>query len=116
VELDVLRGFAVILVMGVHVLAYPIWSTFGGIGVDLFFVLSGFLISNLLFVEYQRTGAIQLGRFFARRALKLYPSFYLMLGLTLVYCALASFPFTGRGLLGELTLTQNYLGGIWGHT
>src|SRR5579872_3262789 len=93
-QLDVLRGFAILLVMGVHVPAYPIWSTVGGWGVDLFFVLSGFLISNLLFREYRESGDIKLSRFFLRRALKLYPSFYLLLGVTLVYCLLWHVPFT----------------------
>jgi peptidoglycan/LPS O-acetylase OafA/YrhL len=115
-ELDVLRGIAILLVMGVHVPAYPIWSTIGGWGVDLFFVLSGFLISNLLFTEYQDTGDIQLLRFFFRRALKLYPSFYLLLGLTMVYCFFWHVPFRKQDLLGELVLTQNYIGKIWGHT
>jgi peptidoglycan/LPS O-acetylase OafA/YrhL len=115
-QLDVLRGFAILLVMGVHVPAYPIWSTIGSWGVDLFFVLSGFLIANLLFTEYRNTSDIRFARFFVRRALKLYPSFYLLLGLTLLYCFLWRVPFTGRQLLGELLLTQNYLGGIWGHT
>jgi peptidoglycan/LPS O-acetylase OafA/YrhL len=115
-ELDVLRGFAILLVMGVHVPAYPIWSTVGGWGVDLFFVLSGFLISNLLFGEYKATGDIRLARFFSRRALKLYPSFYLLLAVTLVYCFLWHVPITGREVLGEAILTQNYIGAIWGHT
>src|SRR5271169_1218036 len=115
-ELDVLRGIAILLVMGVHVPAYPIWSTVGGWGVDLFFVLSGFLISNLLFGEYKSTGDIRLARFFSRRALKLYPSFYLLLAVTLVYCFFWHVPITAREILGEATLTQNYIGAIWGHT
>ena len=115
-QLDVLRGIAILLVMGVHVPAYPIWSTLGGYGVDLFFVLSGFLISNLLFTEYKKTGDIRFVRFLSRRALKLYPSFYLLLVLTVLYCVLWHVPFTSRQLLGELVLTQNYIGGIWGHT
>ena len=73
-QLDVLRGFAIFMVMGVHVPAYPIWSNFGGYGVDLFFVLSGFLISNLLFTEYRKTHNIQCLRFLARRGMTLYPS------------------------------------------
>lgn len=114
--IDVLRGLAILLVMGVHVPAYPIWSTAGWIGVDLFFVLSGFLISNLLFSEYRREGRIRLARFFVRRALKLYPSFYFLMAVTLCYCTAAGFPFTWKQLAGELTLTQNYAGSIWGHT
>src|SRR6202158_2988407 len=96
VELDVLRGFAILLVMGVHVQAYPIWSTFGGFGVDLFFVLSGFLFSNLLFKDYRQSHRIVLARFFLRRALKLYPSFYLLLAGTLVYCLAWRVPITWR--------------------
>ncbi|HLX44588.1 MAG TPA: acyltransferase [Bryobacteraceae bacterium] len=115
-ELDVLRGLAILLVMGVHVPAYPIWSAVGGWGVDLFFVLSGFLIANLLFTEYRKTGNIRFVRFFIRRALKLYPSFYILLALTVVYCCDRHVHFTGRQLLGEMLLTQNYIGAIWGHT
>jgi len=115
-SIDVLRGIAILLVMGVHVPAYPIWSTAGWIGVDLFFVLSGFLISNLLFVEYKRTGSIRLARFFLRRALKLYPSFWFLMALTVAYCSVAGVSFTWQQLVGELTLTQNYVGAIWGHT
>jgi peptidoglycan/LPS O-acetylase OafA/YrhL len=115
-ELDLLRGIAILLVMGVHVPAYPIWSTSGWIGVDLFFVLSGFLISNLLFSEYRATGNIRLGRFFVRRALKLYPSFYLMLACTLAYCLVRHVPFSGSQVAGEALMTQNYIGSLWGHT
>jgi peptidoglycan/LPS O-acetylase OafA/YrhL len=115
-QLDVLRGFAILLVMGVHVPAYPIWSTFGGFGVDLFFVLSGFLIANLLFTEYRKTGEIRFGRFLLRRALKLYPSFYLLFVLTLVYVYFSHFPVSVRQIIGEATMTQNYVGAIWGHT
>lgn len=115
-ELDIFRGIAILLVMGVHVPAYPIWSMIGGWGVDLFFVLSGFLISNLLFTEYRETGDIRMKRFFVRRAMKLYPSFYLMLAVTVVYCVFWNVPFRTRDLIGEMVLTQNYIGSIWGHT
>lgn len=115
-QLDVLRGLAILLVMGVHVPAYPIWSTVGVWGVDLFFVLSGFLISNLLFTEYRNSGDIRLTKFLFRRALKLYPSFYLLLTLTLLYCFFRHIPVSSRELLGEAVLTQNYIGAIWGHT
>ena len=56
----------------------------GWVGVDLFFVLSGFLISGLLFQEYARHRRIDLRRFFLRRGLKIYPAFYVMLFVTLV--------------------------------
>src|SRR5438874_1796726 len=80
--LDVLRAVAVLLVLGRHfrtvdygipaalsVLLRP-WHAFGWIGVDLFFVLSGFLVSGLLFAEYRRTGALRAWRFLGRRGFK----------------------------------------------
>ena len=82
--LDALRCIAVLLVVGFHLPYYRIWGTLGWIGVDLFFVLSGFLISGLLFQEYKKTGAIRLRRFLIRRGLKIYPAFYLLIGLAIV--------------------------------
>jgi len=115
-EIDVLRGAAVLLVLAFHGPAFPILSRVGYSGVDLFFVLSGFLISNLLFQEYRSRASIRLSRFFVRRAMKLYPSFYLLIGLTVAYCLIWHFPLTESHLLGELFFVQNYLGSMWGHT
>jgi len=78
-SLDVLRCIAILLVIGFHFPYYDCWGRFGWIGVDLFFVLSGFLISGLLFEEYRKTGSINLKRFLIRRGLKIYPSFYLLI-------------------------------------
>jgi len=86
------------------------------LGVDLFFVLSGFLISNLLFSEYRKTQSISLRSFYLRRALKLYPGFYLLLFSTLVFCAIDGRHIAPRSALGEFFFVQNYLGGLWGHT
>ena len=61
-RLDVLRAIAALLVVCMHVKFVPILSAIGWIGVDLFFVLSGFLISRLLFTEAARAGAIQVGQ------------------------------------------------------
>src|ERR1700744_1523672 len=54
----------------------------GWVGVDLFFVLSGFLVSGLIFKEYETYGTFSPGRFLIRRGFKIYPAFYLFLGLT----------------------------------
>lgn len=68
--LDGLRGVSVLCVMGFHTFLIP----FGGfLGVDVFFVLSGFLITNLLLAERAATGTLDLRRFYARRARRLVP-------------------------------------------
>jgi peptidoglycan/LPS O-acetylase OafA/YrhL len=85
--LDVLRGLAIALVMFFHIgvpeeygedgdklfhdAASVCWA-----GVDLFFVLSGFLISGLLFREIRETGTLDLKRFWLRRGLKIWPSYF----------------------------------------
>ena len=68
--LDGLRGIAVLLVIAVHVGLLDS----GDIGVDLFFPLSGFLITALLYEEWERHGALSLRRFYARRARRLLPA------------------------------------------
>jgi peptidoglycan/LPS O-acetylase OafA/YrhL len=74
---DGLRGIAVLVVVATH--AIPNLPTYGGLGVNIFFVLSGYLITRLLVVEMDRTGTINLGRFYLQRALRLMPPFWAML-------------------------------------
>jgi peptidoglycan/LPS O-acetylase OafA/YrhL len=73
--LDGLRGVAILLVLGCHLG----WFPGGFLGVDLFFVLSGFLITSLLLEEWQTTGIIRLKQFYLRRALRLLPAFIVLL-------------------------------------
>jgi peptidoglycan/LPS O-acetylase OafA/YrhL len=92
-SLDVLRGLACFLVLVGHMpLNYEqLNPTVGGViysmrrcgwlGVDLFFVLSGLLISGLLFKEIQSSGKIQYWRFLIRRGLKIWPSYFVVFGL-----------------------------------
>lgn len=87
-SLDVLRGLAVLLVILRHLPSYNTSDAFalkviqsiGWTGVDLFFVLSGFLISGLLFSEFDKTGALNVKRFWLRRGLKIWPSYYFVYG------------------------------------
>jgi peptidoglycan/LPS O-acetylase OafA/YrhL len=81
--LDGLRGLAVAAVIGFH----GGWFPGGWLGVDLFFALSGFLITLLLLREHQATGRIALGAFFGRRAARLLPA--LLLYLAVSVCVVA---------------------------
>ena len=107
---DILRATAVLLVLGRHINLlstgdFSAWHSFGGwfsetwtrggwIGVDLFFVLSGFLVSGLLFREHQKFGTISAKDFLIRRGFKIYPAFWV---LTLLYI--------GSGLILIASLT-----------
>jgi peptidoglycan/LPS O-acetylase OafA/YrhL len=114
--LDVLRGVALLLVMGRHMHVTPMWHRLGWLGVHLFFVLSGFLIAGLLFREQQRTGRLDIRRFLARRAVKIYPGFWLMLAVTLPLAFLSPNQPTLRQLGAELLFLQSYAPGYWEHT
>jgi peptidoglycan/LPS O-acetylase OafA/YrhL len=74
--LDGLRGVAILLVTGYHFYGRPSGGFFG---VDLFFVLSGFLITTLLLEEHATSGAISLAAFYVRRARRLMPAAGLVL-------------------------------------
>ena len=115
-RLDILRCVAILLVLGRHGLVHGLWWTVGWSGVDLFFVLSGFLISGLLFTQYLATQSIQPARFYIRRFFKICPAFWAML---LASACIA----VGYGLrvplgawLRELFFVQNYSRGVWRHT
>lgn len=129
-QLDLLRGVAVILVLGRHMVlpseevARPVravaavWHQVGWVAIDLFFVLSGFLISGLLFTEYQKHHELRLARFLIRRGFKIYPAFYVMLAATVFVTQYhASLPegFLWR-VLTEAVYLQNYLPPVWGPT
>src|SRR4249919_3105856 len=71
-DFDGLRTVDVYLVLFFH--AGLVWFTGGFIGVDLFFCLSGFLVSSVLIGELQKTGSLRLGRFYSRRVRRLLPA------------------------------------------
>jgi peptidoglycan/LPS O-acetylase OafA/YrhL len=71
-DLDGLRTVAVYLVLLFH--AGLTWFAGGFIGVDLFFCLSGFLVTSVLMTELQRTGSLRVGRFYSRRVRRLLPA------------------------------------------
>ena len=92
--LDGLRGIAVSLVVVFHF--FPALLPGGFIGVDVFFVISGFLITGLLLVERDGTGRLALGRFWQRRALRLVPP---LIPLVLI-CGTAAWLIGGDVLVG----------------
>jgi len=114
-RLDILRCAAILLVLFHHTAVLPSIAQMGFVGVDLFFVLSGFLISGLLYKEYIKRGAISFARFFVRRGLKIYPAFYVMLVVTFI-AQLAAGKFSGwDAYLREILFVQDYKPGIWMH-
>jgi len=84
--LDGLRGLAILLVVTHHQLL-PIPLNGGFLGVDLFFVLSGFLITRLLLNEFEATQSVSLTKFYARRVIRLAPALllYLIAALIVTY-------------------------------
>jgi len=102
-ELDGLRAWAITVVLFAHLgLSFFVG---GGLGVELFFVLSGFLITHLLLREYDRRGSIDLLAFYRRRAWRLLPALLLMLLLVNLATAIQDPP---GGLL-----RANLIGSIW---
>jgi peptidoglycan/LPS O-acetylase OafA/YrhL len=97
-DVEGLRSVAVLLVVGCH--CGISWCTGGFVGVDVFFVLSGYLITGLLATEYRATSRINLPRFFARRARRLLPAGSLVLVATALAAVAIFGPqeiiFTGR--------------------
>jgi peptidoglycan/LPS O-acetylase OafA/YrhL len=101
--LDGLRGIAVLLVVVNHtwivlpgqtgLTAVDNFFRGGFLGVDLFFVLSGFLITALLLREQADHRRVRFGSFYARRALRLLPALFVLLGAHAIYAAYANPPF-----------------------
>jgi peptidoglycan/LPS O-acetylase OafA/YrhL len=89
-DLEGLRGIAILLVLFCHV-GIP-GAEAGFVGVDVFFVLSGFLITGLLIEEREWTGRIGLGRFYARRARRILPAAALVIASTLLVAQLVLSP------------------------
>jgi peptidoglycan/LPS O-acetylase OafA/YrhL len=105
--LDGIRALAVLSVLAYH---GGISAVNGGLlGVDIFFVLSGFLITSLLVSEFRKSGAIGFGAFYARRARRLLPA----LGITLLgvalYAAFVADPGTLATIRGDALSTMAYV-------
>jgi peptidoglycan/LPS O-acetylase OafA/YrhL len=84
--LDGMRALAVIAVLLYHA-GLP-WIPGGFLGVEVFFVLSGYLITSLLLAEWRAKGSVELKLFWLRRARRLLPALYLLVVVTLSYAVL----------------------------
>jgi peptidoglycan/LPS O-acetylase OafA/YrhL len=108
--LDGVRGIAIAIVVAFHAFG---WPAAGTLGVDLFFVLSGFLITTLLLEEHAQSGRIGIRAFYVRRARRLLPALFALL-VPFLLIALSAVVFRGSfpssvllGLGGALTYTSN---------
>ena len=133
-QLDLLRGVAILLVLGRHPVVMPaeagvfqplaeFWLQIGWTGVDLFFVLSGFLIGGLLFNEIKLTSTIDVRRFLIRRGFKIWPAYYVLVIFMLLAVPIAVepgkvLPIEDRFvlLLPHFVHAQNYFGIVGLHT
>lgn len=121
IELDFVRGIALLMVMVYHYasrnlwLSGPYWQRVelgGWAGVDLFFVLSGYLVGGLLMREWKSTGSVDAWRFLKRRAFKIWPSYYLLIFVAAILHLRPLRSFFWQNLLN----VQNYFPSSLSHT
>lgn len=113
--LDGLRALAVIAVILYHL--SPATLPGGYLGVDIFFVISGFLITTLLFTEKARHGSISLGRFWIRRARRLLPALGIVVLTTASLALIVGGDVLvgiGRQIFGAATFSSNWVEVITG--
>jgi peptidoglycan/LPS O-acetylase OafA/YrhL len=105
--LDGIRALAVAAVLAYHA-GLP-WARGGFLGVDAFFVLSGYLISSLLLLEWRARGTIALSAFWGRRARRLLPALFLMLIGVAAYALVFAAPDEIGKLRGDALATLGYV-------
>ena len=103
--LDGLRALSVLVVVAFHSGVID----GGWIGVDVFFGISGFLITGLMVAENQRTGRVALGAFWMRRLRRLVPALIILLGLVAVLVQFNQVEVTARNIWGALTYSTNWV-------
>src|SRR5947207_8218239 len=110
--LDLLRALAIIVVVIYHAALFGFKlpgrvDRFGWIGVDLFFVLSGYLIGGQLLAPLAREQSIKLGRFFARRVLRIMPAYFVILAVYFLLPLWREYPDMAQPLWKFLLSVQN---------
>ena len=103
--LDGLRAFSVLVVVAFHTGLID----GGWIGVDVFFGISGFLITGLLVAEHERSGRIALGSFWMRRIRRLIPALIVLLGFVAALVWLDQVDVRARDIWGAITYSTNWV-------
>jgi peptidoglycan/LPS O-acetylase OafA/YrhL len=123
IQLDFVRGLAILLIINYHAMTrqdmnHSVEQTLsaarhvGWMGVDLFFVLSGFLVGGLLVQEWMKSGTIRIRRFLVRRMFKIWPAYYFYILFQIIVQRHALSTFWWQNLLN----IQNYAGTSLSHT
>jgi peptidoglycan/LPS O-acetylase OafA/YrhL len=109
-SLDGFRAISVLFVVVSHTTLGTLVP--GGLGVTIFFFLSGYLITTLLLREHERTGKIDVLKFYARRVFRLMPPLFITLSIAyaLTYAGLLPGGITGKGLMSQVLYFANYYG------
>lgn len=88
----------------------PVWHGLGNLGVRIFFTLSGFLITWLLLDEHKRNAHISLRAFYVRRFFRIFPVYYIYIGVLAVFQLAGLYADAGTTWFGSLTFTRNIIG------
>ena len=110
-DVEGLRAIAILLVIAYH--SHLPFASGGFIGVDVFFVLSGFLITGILLDEVRRTGRVSLVRFWARRARRLLPAVALVAAVTLLAMGLYASPYERIAHARSALAVAFYVSNVW---
>src|SRR6476646_7109755 len=109
-DIEGMRGLAVMLVVLFHAGLAGVAGGF--IGVDVFFVISGFLITGLLLRERERTGSVDLLRFYARRARRILPAAVAVIAITLPVAILVLDPLSRASVITDGVTSALSIGNI----
>src|SRR5580692_6574859 len=111
-DIDGLRAIAVLAVIGFH--AFPAWIRGGFVGVDVFFVISGYLISTILLAGMER-GSFRFSQFYMRRIRRIFPALIVVLVACMVAGWLVLFSFEykalGKHIAGSAAFVSNFV--LW---
>ncbi len=112
--LDGLRAVAILAVIAQHA---GVPGILGYHGVTLFFVISGYLITRILLAEHDRSGSIDLRRFYARRFARLGPALVVVVAASVLWLTLTGTPISSYwgGIVGSLTYTTDLIQALFGN-